>query len=60
MRIGAFVKEWVVVVAIFLLLTVTIVGVILGIYVVWSYMKTRDAIRSALQEVVGAEAWRYL
>ncbi len=60
LRVGAFIREWVAVLTIFLIITVTIVGVLLGVYLVWSYMRTRDALRSTLQEILGPEAWRYL
>ena len=60
LRVGAFVKEWVAVLTLFLIITVTIAGVLLGVYLVWSYMRTRDALRAALQEILGPEAWRYL
>jgi len=60
LRIASFAKEWVVVVLLVLILAVTPIGVLAAVYVLWQYMKVKDALRMALSDVLGPEAYRYI
>jgi len=60
LRIASFAKEWVAIVVLILLVVLTPLGVLAALYVVWQYMKVKDALRMALSDVLGPEAYRYI